>query len=64
MFFHFGPSVFGLYDKGETPKMFPEVWTSSDSHIDVIRVVGVVHSLIKVDVSIISSKVLGFLGPG
>ena len=55
--------MFGLYNKRETPKLAPQVGSTSDGEVNIVRVVRIVYSLIEIGVSVIVSKSLGFGGP-
>jgi len=63
VFFYFGSSVLGLDDERESPNLFPNSSATLDGEVNGSGVVRVVHSLVKVDISIVVGESLRLLGP-
>ena len=65
MFFYFEcSSVLGLDDERESPNLLPNSDTTMEGEIDLLGVVRVINSLVKVDISVVVVENLGFASPG
>lgn len=56
--------MLGLDDERESPNLLPNSDTTVEGEIDLIGVVRVINSLVKVDISVVVVENLGFSGPG
>ena len=56
--------MLGLDDERESPNLLPNSDTTVEGEIDLIGVVRVINSLVKVDISVVVVENLGFSSPG